>query len=70
VNENASERKRRRSWYWLLLLPFIGTLWPPFFASAEPHWGAFPFFYWYLFVWVIISATLTWVVYRATEEKT
>jgi len=68
MDENAS-RKRKRAWYWLLLIPFIGTLWPPFFASEQPMWGSFPFFYWYLFVWVIISAVLTWIVYLATREN-
>ena len=33
---------------WLLLLvPFIGLLWVPFYHSMEPSLFGFPFFYWY-----------------------
>lgn len=69
MDENASVKKGRRAFYWLLLIPFIGTLWPPFFASATPTLWGFPFFYWYLFMWVIISAVLTWFVYLMTREQ-
>lgn len=70
MNETASPKRRgKRGWYWLLLIPFIGTLWPPFFAFATPALGGFPFFYWYLFLWVIISAALTWLVYWMTREE-
>ena len=30
----------------LLLVPFIGLLWVPFYTSAEPALFGFPFFYW------------------------
>jgi hypothetical protein len=29
-----------RAWYLLLLLPFIGLLWPPFYAKDAPRLGA------------------------------
>lgn len=32
---------------WLLLLPFIGLLWVPFYNFKEPQLLGFPFFYWY-----------------------
>lgn len=70
MNETASSKKGgRKGWYWVLLIPFIGTLWPPFFASQKPMLGGFPFFYWYLFLWVVISAVLTWFVYMMTRES-
>ena len=49
----------------LLLLPFIGLLWVPFFNIAEPSLFGFPFFYWYQIAWVPISSVLTWLVYRS-----
>ena len=61
-------RPGRRLWYLLLLLPAIGTLYPPFYASETPAWNGVPFFYWYMFAWVIISAVLTGIVYLATES--
>jgi hypothetical protein len=59
---------QRLSWYLLLVLPFVGTLWVPFFNAVEPRFGGFPYFYWYQFAWIAVSAVLTGVVYFATRE--
>ena len=48
----------------LLLVPFIGLLWVPFYNQLTPELLGFPFFYWYQLAWVPITALLTWVVYR------
>ena len=48
----------------LLLLPFIGLLWVPFYDAAGPVLLGFPFFYWYQLAWVPVTALLTWLVYR------
>jgi hypothetical protein len=55
-------------WYALLVIPFIGTLWVPFYNAAEPRIGGVPFFYWYQFVWIGIGTILTAVVYFATRD--
>ena len=58
------------SWaYWLLLIPFIAMLWVPSYNAAEPSWQGIPFFYWYQFLWILISAVLTAFVYFVTERK-
>jgi hypothetical protein len=57
-----------RGWYLLLLVPFVFILWVPFYASGEPVLFGFPFFYWYQFLWIVISAVLTAIVYFATRE--
>jgi hypothetical protein len=49
----------------LLLLPFVGLLWVPFYNSTEPSLFGFPFFYWYQFAWVPITSVLIWLVYRS-----
>jgi hypothetical protein len=49
----------------LLLVPFIGLLWVPFYNFAEPALFGFPFFYWYQFAWVPITSLLIWLVYRS-----
>jgi hypothetical protein len=49
----------------LLLLPFVGLLWVPFYNFLEPALFGFPFFYWYQLAWVPISSLLIWVVYRS-----
>lgn len=48
----------------LLLIPFIAVLWVPFYNRALPEVAGFPFFYVWLFVWVVLTALLTWVVHR------
>jgi hypothetical protein len=35
-----------RRWYLLLVLPFLGLLYPPLYATEDPHLFGFPFFYW------------------------
>jgi len=52
----------------LLLLPFVGLLWPPFYNSELTALFDFPFFYWYQFLWVPITALLIWIVYRHGYE--
>ncbi len=60
--------RTNKGWYWLLLIPFIGTLFPSFYAFQAPALFGFPFFYWYQMLWVLISAALTGIVYRATRD--
>ena len=48
----------------LLLLPFVGLLWVPFYNFLEPALFGFPFFYWYQLAWVPISSLLIWLVFR------
>jgi hypothetical protein len=55
---------RSRGWYALLVLPYIGLLWVPIYAREDPELFGFPFFYWYQFAWVPLTAVLTFIVYR------
>lgn len=54
-------------WYWLLAVPFVATLVPPFYARRTPELWGFPFFYWYQIAWIVISAFIVWLVYLATR---
>ena len=56
-----------RAWQWLLLLPFVGLLFPGIYAHANPTLFGVPFFYWYQFAWVIASAIITGFVYAVTR---
>ncbi len=50
---------------WLLLaLPYLGLCFPWIYARATPALLGFPFFYWYQFAWVILTACLLGIVYR------
>jgi hypothetical protein len=53
----------------LLLLPFIGLLWLPFYNQTSPALFGFPFFYWYQLLWVPLSSLLTFIVWRATRRS-
>ena len=57
------------NWRWnlLLLLPYIGLLWMPFYAKADPRLWGFPFFYWYQFLWVFLTMVLIEFVRRRTR---
>jgi hypothetical protein len=60
---------RRRAWYVLLLAPYVGLLWVPFYAQEKPRLFGFPFFYWYQFAWVIAAAVLTAIVWLAVRPS-
>jgi hypothetical protein len=68
ASTSPGERRRGRASYALLLAPFVGMLWVPFYNRIDPKAGSIPFFYWYQFVWIGISAVLTAVVYFATRD--
>lgn len=57
------DRKPNQWWLTLLLLPFVGVLWVPFFNRVQPELWGIPFFFWYQFLWVVLSAIVTALVY-------
>jgi hypothetical protein len=65
----ATRHEGQRGWYWLLLLPLIGTLIPPIYNSDSPRVIGIPFFYWYQMVWIAVSVLCTVVVYRKTRGE-
>lgn len=62
--EDAERRRGSKWWLLLLLLPYIGLLYPPLYARLEPEFLGFPFFIWYQFLWVFITVGITAVVFR------
>lgn len=67
VNEVAA--KTRNGFYWLLLLPFIGTLIPSIYAKSNPQFLGMPYFYWYLIMWIILTGIIGGIVYFLSEPK-
>lgn len=57
---------RRRGWYLLLVMPFVGTLVPPLYNRAAPAIAGLPFFYWYQLAWVLLTAGLLGIVVLMT----
>ncbi|MCJ2136518.1 DUF3311 domain-containing protein [Methylobacterium sp. J-026] len=62
------ESRRRSPLMWLLLLPFLGLLWVPFYNQRDPMLFGFPFFYWYQLAWVPLTSLILYVVYRAVRD--
>ena len=60
----ASTPKTQSRWKLLLLLPYVGLLFPQLYARATPVLFGFPFFYWYQFAWVVLASLLMALVYR------
>ena len=63
VDNGRGAAGRSNWWLLLLVIPFIALLWPAFYSFSAPAIGGFPFFYWYQFLWVLITVALTAIVY-------
>ncbi|MCW2500068.1 MAG: hypothetical protein JWN87_1744 [Frankiales bacterium] len=53
----------------LLALPFVALLWVSSYARYEPRLWGFPFFYWYQFLWVLITSAATYAAYRLVRRR-
>jgi Protein of unknown function (DUF3311) len=53
----------------LLLIAICGALFVPIYARATPMLGDFPFFYWYLLLWVPVVAVLCMISYLLLRPK-
>ena len=60
--------KRLSPWNLLLFLPALGLAFPGLYARDTPELAGVPFFYWYQVAWILLSAIITAIVYRATPE--
>ena len=59
----------RIRWHYLLLLPPLVLLWVPTYNRIEPSLAGIPFFYWYQMAWVVLTAGLTFIVYRIDRRR-
>jgi membrane protein implicated in regulation of membrane protease activity len=48
----------------LVLIPIVALMWVSSYAKREPELWGLPFFYWYQFCWVFVTAILTSIAYR------
>jgi len=53
----------------LLLVPYVALLWVPFYNAREPVVWGFPFFYWYMLLWVPVSSLLVFIVHRGSGHE-
>ncbi len=66
---SGASKKRDLLWQLLLVVPFVATLWVPFYNRLEPRFLGIPYFYAYQFIWIGISVALTAVVYFMTRSR-
>jgi hypothetical protein len=62
--KSTTQGAPRRRLAWLLIIPLIAMVFPQLFDYREPEISGIPFFYWYLLLWIPLTAFLTWIVYR------
>ena len=54
-----------------LIAPFVGLLWPPWYAAGGPTLAGVPFFYWYQLVWIpgsVLLMTVAFLLLRRRRE--
>lgn len=57
-------RLKRACWYFFLFaIPYGGVLWVAFYNRVEPALFGIPFFYWYQFLWIIVTTIVTAAAY-------
>jgi hypothetical protein len=60
----------RNKWaYWLLVIPYVALLAVPLYARWDPAIAGVPFFLWWQFAWSILTALLTYGVYRLHQQR-
>jgi hypothetical protein len=69
TDTRTAKRETSRGLYWLLLIPFLGVLFPWIYNTDSPELFGIPFFWWYQMAWVPVSAILTVLVYRSTTKR-
>jgi hypothetical protein len=47
----------------------VALLWVSSYARYEPRLWGFPFFYWYQFLWVLITSAATYAAYRLVRRR-
>jgi hypothetical protein len=68
---DTSPTKKLAPWrIWpLLAAPYVALCFPQIYARTTPEILGFPFFYWYQFLWVVLTSTLLGVVYKQLKSR-
>jgi membrane protein implicated in regulation of membrane protease activity len=70
MSQESPVRARRPStglWVLIIVLlipPVVLPLWVPIYNKTDPTLWGFPFFFWFQFALILVSAVMTVVVYR------
>ncbi|HET7922178.1 MAG TPA: DUF3311 domain-containing protein [Gammaproteobacteria bacterium] len=59
-------RWKRTAWVaGLFAVTYVPVLWVGLYNRIQPELFGIPFFYWFQFVWIIVTAVVTAAAYRA-----
>ncbi len=50
--------------YAVFLVIAVVALWVPLYNRAGPSLAGIPFFYWFQFLWIVVTAVATAIAYR------
>jgi len=54
----------------LMIIPWIFVVFlAPWYNTAEPYLGGWPFLYCYLFIWIFIQPVLTFIVFKFVDRE-
>ena len=62
---NTASRGKRAFWYALFLVIIGVAASVPLYNRVEPTLVGIPFFYWFQFAWIVVTAIVTALAYRA-----
>ncbi|HET7675162.1 MAG TPA: DUF3311 domain-containing protein [Gammaproteobacteria bacterium] len=62
---NTKRIAAKTGWYMAVVIIFAVALWVPIYNRIEPRLFGIPFFYWFQFVWIIVTAVATAAAYKA-----
>lgn len=60
----SASRAVRVACYSLLVMFSLVSIWWPFYNRIEPQFAGIPFFLWFQFVWISLSAAATAFAYK------
>ncbi len=61
--------RARQRWVLLLVPAVIVPLIVPINNSVNPELAGIPFFYWFQYLWIIVSSVLIGIVYFAVRDR-
>jgi hypothetical protein len=73
MSQESPVRARRPStalWVLILVLlipPVVLPLWVPLYDKTDPTLWGFPFFFWFQFALILVSAVMTVIVYLLSQ---
>ena len=68
MSSEPTRPRRRSNALWVVIVvilipPVVVPLWVPLYDKEDPTLWGFPFFYWFQFLLILCSATLTLLAY-------